>query len=121
MNQQLIQGEGVGAGSVRLRVVVVVVVVRLDGLVAILVLVLVDDLVAPVISAAPRRRFLSLVVGVVVTLVLVVVDLEEPTNVDRRADANSSWLRLIYGSIEGHAPRGVLSTGAGEAQDGCKL
>ena len=70
--------------------------------------------------------------GSVLVVVIVVVRLDglvavlaenwpEPTNVDRRADANSSWLRLIYGSIEGHAPRGVLSTGAGEAQDGCKL
>merc|ERR1719237_1077051 len=80
MNQQLIQGEGVGAGSVRRAffLVVVVVVVLLDDLVAVLVLVVVDDLVAPVISASPRRRFLSLVVGIgiVVTLVLVVVDLD---------------------------------------------
>merc|ERR1719237_417587 len=80
MNQQLIQGEGVGAGSVRRAffLVVVVVVVLLDDLVAVLVLVVVDDLVAPVISASPRRRFLGLVVGIgiVVTLVLVVVDLD---------------------------------------------
>ena len=102
-----------GADSVRraFLLVVVVVVVLLDGLVAVLVLVVVDDLVASVNSAPPRRRFLRLVAE----------NWPEPTNVDRRADANSSWLRLIYGSIEGHAPRGVLSTGAGEAQDGCKL
>ena len=41
--------------------------------------------------------------------------------VGKRADANFFGLRLISGTIEGHAPRGVLSTGAGEAQDSCKL
>ena len=41
--------------------------------------------------------------------------------VGKRADANFFGLRLISGTIEGHAPRGVLSTGAGEAQEGCKV
>ena len=41
--------------------------------------------------------------------------------VGKRADAIFLGLRLISGTIEGHAQRGVLSTGAGEAQEGCKV